>query len=93
FPVFGCFVCIVLSYVQIFMAMLRIPSDQGLHKTISMCPPHLAVVSLYISTGILFCLKLFSISSSSLDLVALVLYPMVLPALNPLIYSLRNQEL
>uniref|UniRef100_U3K374 G-protein coupled receptors family 1 profile domain-containing protein n=1 Tax=Ficedula albicollis TaxID=59894 RepID=U3K374_FICAL len=60
----GCFVFIVFSYVQIFRAVLRIPSEQGRHKAFSTCLPHLAVVSLFVST-----------------------------ALNPLIYSLRNQEL
>ncbi|XP_054667915.1 olfactory receptor 14A16-like [Grus americana] len=48
---FGCFVFIVVSYVQIFRAVLRIPSEQGRHKAFSTCLPHLAVVSLFISTG------------------------------------------
>ncbi|EPP32906.1 olfactory receptor family protein, partial [Chlamydia psittaci 84-8471/1] len=42
----GCFVSIVLSYVQIFRAVLRMPSVQGRHKAFSTCLPHLAVVSL-----------------------------------------------
>uniref|UniRef100_A0A8C3QC56 Olfactory receptor n=1 Tax=Geospiza parvula TaxID=87175 RepID=A0A8C3QC56_GEOPR len=67
---FGCFVFMVFSYVQIFRAVLRIPSEQGRHKAFSTCLPHLAVVSLF-----------------------LILYSVVTPALNPLIYSLRNQEL
>uniref|UniRef100_A0A8C5U594 G-protein coupled receptors family 1 profile domain-containing protein n=1 Tax=Malurus cyaneus samueli TaxID=2593467 RepID=A0A8C5U594_9PASS len=71
---FACFLFIVFSYVQIFRAVLRIPSEQGRHKAFSTCLPHLAVVSLFISTGIFFVL-------------------VVPPALNPLIYSLRNQEL
>uniref|UniRef100_A0A8C3UCX2 Olfactory receptor n=1 Tax=Catharus ustulatus TaxID=91951 RepID=A0A8C3UCX2_CATUS len=70
FLYFGCFVFIVFSYVQIFRAVLRIPSEQGRHKAFSTCLPHLAVVSLFI-----------------------ILYSVVPPALNPLIYSLRNQEL
>ncbi|GAB0208555.1 olfactory receptor 14A16-like [Grus japonensis] len=89
----GCFVFIVLSYVQIFRAVLRIPSEQGRHKAFSMCLPHLAVVSLFISTGIFAYLKPPSISSPSLDLVVAVLYSVVPPAVNPLIYSMRNQEL
>ncbi|XP_063178197.1 olfactory receptor 14A16-like [Chroicocephalus ridibundus] len=91
--VFGCFVFIVLSYVQIFRAVLRIPSEQGQHKAFSTCLPHLAVVSLFISTGIFSHLKPPSISSPSLDLVMAVLYSVVPPAVNPLIYSMRNQEL
>ncbi|XP_053857439.1 olfactory receptor 14J1-like [Vidua macroura] len=90
---FGCFVFIVFSYVQIFRAVLRIPSEQGRHKAFSTCLPHLAVVSLFVSTGIFSYLKPPSISSPSLDLAVSVLYSVLPPALNPLIYSLRNQEL
>ncbi|NXA30642.1 O14J1 protein, partial [Ibidorhyncha struthersii] len=42
----GCFLFLFLSYVQIFEAVLRIPSEQGCHKAFSTCLPHLAVVSL-----------------------------------------------
>ncbi|XP_035428163.1 olfactory receptor 14A16-like [Cygnus atratus] len=90
---FSAFIFIVLSYVQIFRAVLRIPSQQGWHKAFSTCLPHLAVVSLFISTGIFAYLKPPSISSPSLDLVMAVLYSVVPPALNPLIYSMRNQEI
>ncbi|XP_065714746.2 olfactory receptor 14J1-like [Patagioenas fasciata] len=91
--VFGCFVFIVLSYVQIFRAVLRIPSEQGRHKAFSTCLPHLAVVSLFVTTAMFAYLKPPSISSPSLDLVVSVLYSLVPPAVNPLIYSIRNKEL
>ncbi|KAM6066346.1 olfactory receptor 14A16-like [Chlamydotis macqueenii] len=90
---FGCFVFFVVSYVQIFRAVLRIPSEQGRHKAFSTCLPHLAVVSLFVSTGMIAYLKPPSISFPSLDLVVAVLYSVVPPAVNPLIYSMRNQEL
>ncbi|XP_059716667.1 olfactory receptor 14J1-like [Haemorhous mexicanus] len=90
---FGCFVFIVFSYMQIFRAVLRIPSEQGRHKAFSTCLPHLAVVSLFLSTIMFAHLKPPSISSPSLDLALSVLYSVVPPALNLLIYSLRNQEL
>ncbi|XP_054148366.1 olfactory receptor 14J1-like, partial [Melozone crissalis] len=90
---FGCFVFVVFSYVQILRAVLRIPSEQGRHKAFSTCLPHLVVVSLFISTGIFSYLKPTSMSSPSLDLTLSVLYSVVTPALNPLIYSLRNEEL
>ncbi|KFZ48553.1 Olfactory receptor 14J1, partial [Antrostomus carolinensis] len=89
-------VFMVVSYVQIIRAVLRIPSEQGRHKAFSTCLPHLAVVSLFLSTGItgMFAdLKPPSISSPSLNLVMAILYSVVPPALNPLIYSMRNQEL
>ncbi|KAM9166844.1 olfactory receptor 14C36-like [Mergus octosetaceus] len=91
--VLGCFVFIVLSYMQVFRAVLRMPSSQGRHKAFSTCLPHLAVVSLFLSTGIFAYLKPPSISSPSLDLVVAVLYSVLPPAVNPLIYSMRNQEL
>ncbi|NXD04358.1 O14J1 protein, partial [Certhia familiaris] len=89
-----CFLFIVFSYVQIFRAVLRIPSEQGQrHKAFSTCLPHLAVLSLFVSTAVFAYLKPSSMSSPSLDLSVSVLYSVVPPALNPLIYSLRNQEL
>ncbi|XP_067164873.1 olfactory receptor 14A16-like [Apteryx mantelli] len=89
----GCFVFIVLSYVQIFTAVLRIPSEQGRHKAFSMCLPHLAVVSLFLSTSFFAYLKPHSASSTLLDLAVAILYSMLPPAVNPLIYSMRNKEL
>ncbi|XP_040977596.1 olfactory receptor 14A16-like [Aquila chrysaetos chrysaetos] len=93
FFAFGCFVFIVLSYGQIFRVVLRIPSEQGRHKAFSMCLPHLAVVSMYVSTDMIAHLKPPSISSPSLDLVVAVLYSVVPPAVKPFIYSMRNHEI
>ncbi|KAK1208198.1 O14J1 protein, partial [Pygoscelis papua] len=73
----GCFVFLVVSYVQILRAMLRIPSEQGRHKAFSMCLPHLAVVSVYVSTAMFAYLKPPSIFSRSLDLVVSFLYLVV----------------
>ncbi|NXE57804.1 O14AG protein, partial [Casuarius casuarius] len=75
--VFGCFIFIVLSYVQIFTAVLRIPSEQGRHKAFSMCLPHLAMVSLFISTSFFAYLKPSSLFSPAVDLVVAVLYAVV----------------
>ncbi|KAM9167099.1 olfactory receptor 14A16-like [Mergus octosetaceus] len=90
---FICLVFIVVSYVQIFRAVLRMPSEQGQHKAFSTCLPHLAVVSLFVSSGMFAYLKPPSISSPSRDLVVAVLYSAVPPAVNPLIYSMKNQEI
>ncbi|XP_071885784.1 olfactory receptor 14C36-like [Anas platyrhynchos] len=90
---FGCFVFIVFSYMQIFRAVLRMPSEQGRHKAFSTCLPHLAVVSLMVSTGMFAYLKPPSFSSPYLDLVVSLVYSVVPPVVNPLIYSMRNQEL
>ncbi|NXA27158.1 O14CZ protein, partial [Ibidorhyncha struthersii] len=89
---FGCFAFIVVSYMQILRAVLRIASEQGRHKAFSTCLPHLAVVSLFLSTVMVAYLKPPSISSPSLNLLVSLLYSVVPQAVNPLIYSMRNQE-
>eukprot|EP00075_Anas_platyrhynchos_P014992 XP_027304245.1 olfactory receptor 14J1-like [Anas platyrhynchos] len=91
--VFLCFVYIVVSYMLIFRAVMRMPSEQGQHKAFSTCLPHLAVVSMTVSTGLFAYLKPPSVSSPSLDLAVAFLYVVMPPAVNPIIYSMRNQEL
>ncbi|XP_050572712.1 olfactory receptor 14C36-like [Cygnus atratus] len=76
----ACFAFLLLSYVQIFRAVLRMPSQQGQHKAFSTCLPHLAVVSLFISNIMFAYLKPLSMSSSSLDLLLAVMYSVVPPA-------------
>ncbi|XP_059570146.1 olfactory receptor 14L1-like [Alligator mississippiensis] len=88
----GFFVFIIVSYVQIFTAVWRIPSEQGHQKAFSTCIPHLIVVSLFLSTGGIAYLKPISDSPSPLDLLAAVLYCVVPPLMNPVIYSMRNRE-
>ncbi|NXV53681.1 O14AG protein, partial [Uria aalge] len=56
------------------------------------CLPHLAVVSLLVSTGLIAHMKPLSISWPSLDVLVAVLYAVVPPTVNPLIYSMRNEE-
>ncbi|XP_067390585.1 olfactory receptor 14A16-like [Emydura macquarii macquarii] len=90
---FSCFVFITMSYVQIFRAVLRIPSEQGRHKAFSTCLPHLTVVSLFLCTGTFAYLKPTSSSDSRLDLLVAVLYSMVPTMMNPIIYSMRNKEI
>ncbi|KFP15674.1 Olfactory receptor 14K1, partial [Egretta garzetta] len=82
-----------MSHVQIFRAVLRISSQQGCHKAFPKCPPHLAMFSLFLSTGTVAHLKHSSISFPFLDLVVSFLYSVVPPAVKPLIYSMRNKDL
>ncbi|XP_007070806.3 olfactory receptor 14A16-like [Chelonia mydas] len=91
--VLGFFVFIIVSYVQIFKSVLRIPSEQGQHKAFSTCLPHLTVVSLFVCTGAFAYLKPTSSSPSALDLVVAVLYSVLPPIMNPIIYSMRNKEI
>ncbi|XP_066840312.1 olfactory receptor 14C36-like [Anser cygnoides] len=57
FVFLGCFAFILFSYVRIFRAVLRMPSEQGWYKAFSTCLPHLAVVFLFLSTGMCAYLK------------------------------------
>ena len=79
--------------MHVFRAVLRMPSEQGWHKAFSTCLPHLVVASLFLSTATFAYLKPPSLSSPSLDLVVAVLYTVVPPDMNPIIYSMRNQEI
>ncbi|XP_059587685.1 olfactory receptor 14C36-like [Alligator mississippiensis] len=88
-----CFAFIVVSYVQIFTAVWRIPSEQGRQKAFSTCIPHLTVVYLFLSTSSIAYMKPVSDSPSPLDLLAAVLYSVVPPLMNPVIYSMRNKEI
>ncbi|KAM7146218.1 olfactory receptor 14I1-like [Macrochelys suwanniensis] len=87
----SCFVFIIVSYVQIFTAVVRIPSEQGRHKAFSTCLPHLIVVSLFLCTATFAYLKPISSSSSVQNLLVAVLYSVLPPMMNPIIYSMRNK--
>ncbi|XP_059570054.1 olfactory receptor 14I1-like, partial [Alligator mississippiensis] len=89
----GCIVFIFVSYIQIFTNVLRIPSEQGRHKAVSTCLPHLIVVTLLGSTGMIAHMKPTSGSPSALDLMMSVLYSMIPPMMNPVIYSMRNKDI
>ncbi|CAM2101639.1 olfactory receptor 14A16-like [Caretta caretta] len=89
----SCFVFIIVTYVQILTMVLRIPSEQGRHKTFSTCLPHLIVISMFVSTGVFAYMKPISSSPSALDLVVAVLYSVLPPVMNPIIYSIRNKEI
>ncbi|XP_006877707.1 PREDICTED: olfactory receptor 14J1-like [Chrysochloris asiatica] len=86
-----CFISIGLSYSQIFSTVLRMPSAEGRGNAFSTCLPHLFVVILFISTGVFEFLKPPSDSPTVLDFLLTVLYTVVPPTLNPMIYSLRNK--
>uniref|UniRef100_A0A7N5P6K5 Olfactory receptor n=1 Tax=Ailuropoda melanoleuca TaxID=9646 RepID=A0A7N5P6K5_AILME len=90
---FVCFSFMVASYVYIASTVLRIPSSQGRFKTFSTCMPHLTVVILFLSSGFIAYLGLNSKSPSSLNLFMSVLYSLLPPSLNPVIYSLRNKDM
>ncbi|XP_009504723.2 olfactory receptor 5G9 isoform X2 [Phalacrocorax carbo] len=82
---------VLVSYVAIISAILSISSTKGKHKAFSTCASHLTAVSIFYGTSLFMYLKPSSDSSRE-DKWAAVLYTVVTPMLNPLIYSLRNKE-
>ncbi|XP_072859728.2 olfactory receptor 14I1-like [Pogona vitticeps] len=89
----GCFIFITVSYVQIFLVVLKLPSLQGRKKAFSTCLPHLFVFSTFLLTACLAYLWPTSSILSHLDLAFTVLYSILPPMLNPLIYSMRNKSI
>ncbi|XP_006877583.1 PREDICTED: olfactory receptor 14A16-like [Chrysochloris asiatica] len=93
FLALGCFISIIISYTCIFIAVLRIPSIQGRSKVFLTCLPHLLVTTLFFSTGSTPYLIPKPDNPSIQDLLLSVLYTVVPPTLNPIIYSLRNKDI
>ncbi|XP_028640522.1 olfactory receptor 5AL1-like [Grammomys surdaster] len=85
-------VIVVISYVFIVFAILRIHSAEGRRKAFSTCASHLMSITIFYGTIIFMYLQPKSSHSLKSDKFASVFYVVVIPMLNPLIYSLRNQE-
>ncbi|XP_025037390.2 olfactory receptor 5AP2-like [Pelodiscus sinensis] len=88
----SCLLTVLISYLHILSAILRIRSAEGRRKAFSTCASHLTAVSIFFGTTLFMYLRPSSSSSMGQDKVVSVLYTMVIPMLNPLIYSLRNKE-
>ncbi|XP_042329651.1 olfactory receptor 14A16-like [Sceloporus undulatus] len=89
----SCFVFVIVSYMYILTTVMRFPAGQGRKRAFSTCLPHLSVLSVFVFTSFLSYFKPASDSPSSLDLSLTMIYTMVPPLINPLIYSLRNREI
>ncbi|XP_052040393.1 olfactory receptor 14A2-like [Apodemus sylvaticus] len=87
-----CVICIVLSYFHIFSTVLKIPTNKGQSKAFATCLPHLTVFSIFLATACFVYLKSPSNTASITDRLFSVLYTVLPPALNPVIYSLRNTD-
>lgn len=86
------FLLVVISYIYILATVLRMPLATSRRKAFSTCSAHLLVVSLYFVTANLNYNRPSSGYSPAADVLVSVLYCIITPMLNPLIYSLRNQE-
>ncbi|XP_006133612.3 olfactory receptor 5AR1-like [Pelodiscus sinensis] len=85
-------VTILLSYVYIFSTILQIRSAEGRRKAFSTCTFHLIAVVIFYGSLLFTYLRPTSSYSMDVDKIASVFYTLVIPFLNPLIYSLRNTE-
>ncbi|XP_030042431.1 olfactory receptor 6F1-like [Microcaecilia unicolor] len=83
---------ILLSYIYIISAILRIPSVSGRHKAFSTCISHLIIVSIFFGSGILIYIGPTAYQSFDLNKTVSVLYTVITPLFNPFIYTFRNEQ-
>ncbi|XP_027716990.1 putative olfactory receptor 5AK3 [Vombatus ursinus] len=83
---------VLFSYVYILAAILKMHSASGRHKAFSTCASHLMAVTILYGTVSYIYLHPSSSESEEHDKVASIFYGIIIPMLNPLIYSLRNKE-
>uniref|UniRef100_A0A8C0H236 Olfactory receptor n=1 Tax=Chelonoidis abingdonii TaxID=106734 RepID=A0A8C0H236_CHEAB len=86
------FLIILISYIYIVVTILRINSAKDQRKAFSTCASHLTAITMFYGTGSFMYLRPSSKSSMDQDKIISVFYTLVIPMLNPLIYSLRNKE-
>ncbi|XP_008561593.1 PREDICTED: olfactory receptor 502 [Galeopterus variegatus] len=84
---------IAVSYIYILITILKIRSTEGRHKAFSTCTSHLTAVTLFYGTITFIYVMPESSYSTDQNKVVSVFYTVVIPMLNPLIYSLRNKEI
>ncbi|XP_073419024.1 olfactory receptor 11L1-like [Dendrobates tinctorius] len=87
------FVFIVVTYINIFMTVLKIPSTFGMQKTFSTCSSHLTSVSTYYGTLTLIYVVPRRRHLLNISKALHLLYTVVTPLFNPIIYSLRNKDI
>ncbi|XP_008530351.2 LOW QUALITY PROTEIN: olfactory receptor 10K1 [Equus przewalskii] len=83
---------ILVSYIRIISAILKIPSSVERYKTFSTCASHLIVITVHYGCASFIYLRPKSNYSSSQDILMSVSYTILTPLFNPMIYSLRNKE-
>uniref|UniRef100_A0A8C6QCR6 Olfactory receptor n=1 Tax=Nannospalax galili TaxID=1026970 RepID=A0A8C6QCR6_NANGA len=82
----------VVSYLLLLIAILRMNSAEGRHKAFSTCGSHLTVVTVFHRTLIFMDLQPKSSHSTNTDKVSSIFYTLIIPMLNPLIYSLTDKD-
>ncbi|XP_003423558.2 olfactory receptor-like protein OLF1 [Loxodonta africana] len=87
-----CFIIIIISYYFIRLSVLKIRPSSGRKKAFSTCASHLTSVAIYQGTLLFIYSRPSSLYSPNTDKIISVFYTIVIPVLNPLIYSLRNKD-
>ncbi|XP_053304176.1 olfactory receptor 6Y1-like [Spea bombifrons] len=93
FVLISSLVPIIISYMYILMTIHKIPSSGGWKKAFSTCASHLTVVVLFFGTTIFMYARPKAIDSFDFNKIISVLYTIIIPLVNPLVYTLRNHEL
>ncbi|XP_006112384.2 olfactory receptor 10A4-like [Pelodiscus sinensis] len=90
--IMGPFLLTILSYIRILSTVLQVPSAEGKRKAFSTCSSHLMVVTLFYGLALITYLGVKSSSTSESNQIITLMNIIVPPALNPVIYTLRNKE-
>ncbi|KAM4846257.1 olfactory receptor 5T9-like [Thomomys bottae] len=85
-------VIVLVSYGFILLAILRMRSAEGRRKVFSTCGSHLTGVTIYHGTILFMYVRPSSSYDSNHDMIVSIFYTIVIPMLNPIIYSLRNKD-
>ncbi|XP_049712836.1 olfactory receptor 150-like [Elephas maximus indicus] len=92
FNILASILTILASYVSIIASILRIRSTEGRSKAFSTCSSHISAVTIFYGSAAFMYLQPSSVSSMDQGKVSSVFYTIIVPMLNPLIYSLRNKD-
>ncbi|KAM5129559.1 olfactory receptor 6N2-like [Mantella aurantiaca] len=87
------FTCIILSYFKIVSTVLKIKTAEGRQKAFSTCGTHLTVVLLFFGSASFMYVRPIKTNTVNYDRLMAVIYSVLTPMCNPVIYSLRNQEI
>ncbi|XP_004484736.1 olfactory receptor 8K5-like [Dasypus novemcinctus] len=92
FNLFSSLLVVLVSYMLILKAVFRMHSPEGRNKAFSTCGSHLTVVVVFYGTLLFMYVQPMSAHSFDTDKITAVIYDLIIPMFNPLIYSLRNKE-
>ncbi|XP_069887982.1 olfactory receptor 8K3-like [Dipodomys merriami] len=92
FDLLSSLLLVLVSYLLIFISILKMNTAEGRHKAFSTCGSHLSVVIVFYGTLISMYVQPKSTHSFDTNKLSSIFYTLIIPMLNPLIYSLRNKD-